>query len=43
MARLIIRKNDILDNYRQFSQVGPVIPVLKANAYGLEPRQCWNF
>ncbi len=35
MARLIIRKNDILDNYRQFSQVGPVIPVLKANAYGL--------
>ncbi len=35
MARLVIQKKDILENYRLFSKDGPVIPVLKANGYGL--------
>lgn len=37
MARLIVKKEDILHNYRLLRErcVSPVIPVLKANGYGL--------
>ena len=35
MARIVIQREDILENYRLLSAQTPVIPVLKANGYGL--------
>lgn len=42
MAELIIDRGAVLENYRRYAEAGQVIPVLKANGYGLGGREVYD-